>query len=394
MDKAKEILLKILPAIRMIISGESAKNIAFVPLDQLTVKDPEEMPARFGKGVSVIRSGTADQIISETTAAHKDTDEYIFLEGLGLVVTGSNRLIAEQKLSTVTIKRDPVNIPESIKEPQSPGLVYNKIVMITGAAQGFGEGIAKELFQKGANIVIADINDVKGERLTRDLNLQKTLNRAMFVKMDVTDPDSVEEAVFRTVMEHGGLDILISNAGILKAGSLDEMDPESFSRVTAVNYNGFYHCTRAVARVMKVQSIHGQDNFSDIIQINSKSGLSGSKRNFAYAGSKFGGIGLVQSFAMELIEHRIKVNAICPGNFFEGPLWSDPEDGLFVQYLNTGKVPGAKSIADVRRHYESMVPAGRGCRIEDVVKAILYLVDQEYETGQALPVTGGQEMLR
>ena len=90
---------------------------------------------------------------------------------------------------------------------------------------------------------------------------------------------------------------------------------------------------------------------------------------------------------------HIKVNAICPGNFFEGPLWSDPENGLFVQYLKAGKVPGAKTVQDVKEYYEQQVPAGRGCQVEDVVKAIMYAVDQEYETGQAIPVTGGQVML-
>jgi sorbitol-6-phosphate 2-dehydrogenase len=133
--------------------------------------------------------------------------------------------------------------------------------------------------------------------------------------------------------------------------------------------------------------------FSDIIQINSKSGLEGSNKNGAYAGGKFGGIGLTQSFAMELVADNIKVNAICPGNFFEGPLWSDPDRGLFVQYLNTGKVPGAKTIADVQAFYEAKVPMGRGCRGADVAKAIYYAVEQNYETGQAIPVTGGQIML-
>jgi sorbitol-6-phosphate 2-dehydrogenase len=97
---------------------------------------------------------------------------------------------------------------------------------------------------------------------------------------------------------------------------------------------------------------------------------------------------------MELIPWRIKVNAICPGNFFDGPLWSDPETGLFVQYLKTGKVEGAETISDVREYYKKQVPAGRGCRIDDVMKALFYIIDQEYETGQAIPVTGGQEMLR
>ena len=115
--------------------------------------------------------------------------------------------------------------------------------------------------------------------------------------------------------------------------------------------------------------------------------------SFSYCVGQFAGIGLTHSFAMELMPDRIKVNAICPGNYFEGPLWSDPEKGLFLQYLRAGKVPGAKTIEDVKRHYESMVPAGRGCRVEDLVKAIKYVIDQEYETGQAIPVTGGQVML-
>jgi len=134
--------------------------------------------------------------------------------------------------------------------------------------------------------------------------------------------------------------------------------------------------------------------WSDIIQINSKSGLAGSKKNFAYAGSKFGGIGLTQSFALELVEDGIKVNSVCPGNFLDGPLWSDPQNGLFVQYLRSGKVPGAKTIADVKLAYESKVPMRRGCTSADVLKAILYLIEQQYETGQALPVTGGQEMVK
>ena len=99
-------------------------------------------------------------------------------------------------------------------------------------------------------------------------------------------------------------------------------------------------------RFLKIQAKYRKDYFSDIIQINSKSGLRGSKMNFAYAGGKFGGIGLTQSFALELMEYKIKVNSICPGNFYEGPLWSDPEKGLFVQYLRAGKVPGAKTIEE------------------------------------------------
>lgn len=160
-----------------------------------------------------------------------------------------------------------------------------------------------------------------------------------------------------------------------------------------MNYRGYFLCVRAVAPVMAAQREADPARWLDIVEVNSKSGLEGSKRNFAYSGSKFGGIGLTQSFALELVEHGIKVNAVCPGNFLDGPLWSDPERGLFVQYLRAGKVPGATTVEDVRRFYEAKVPMGRGCLPSDVARAIVYIVEQAYETGQAVPVTGGQNML-
>ncbi|TVQ22543.1 MAG: SDR family oxidoreductase, partial [Spirochaetaceae bacterium] len=164
--------------------------------------------------------------------------------------------------------------------------------------------------------------------------------------------------------------------------------------VTRVNYTGMFLCAKHAARTMAAQNAAAPaDRLTDIVQINSKSGLEGSNKNGAYSGSKFGGVGLVQSFALELVADRIKVNAICPGNFLDGPLWSDPDRGLFVQYLRAGKVPGATTIADVRSFYEAKVPLGRGCTGDDVFRALLYVVEQQYETGQAVPVTGGQNML-
>jgi len=269
----------------------------------------------------------------------------------------------------------------------------NKIAIVTGGAQGFGAGIAEALFSLNLNVVIADLNEETGNSFASWLTSKKTSNKAIFVRTDVSDPVSVKDLIIATVKEFGGLDIMVSNAGVLRAGGLDEMDPETFSKTTDVNYNGYFHCAKYASEVMKLQNQENPDYFTDIIQINSKSGLRGSNRNFAYAGAKFGGIGLTQSFAIELAPFRIKVNSICPGNFYEGPLWSDPQNGLFVQYLKTGKVPGAKSIEEVRKFYEDQVPMKRGCRLEDVMKALLYIVDQEYETGQAVPVTGGQVML-
>jgi rhamnose utilization protein RhaD (predicted bifunctional aldolase and dehydrogenase)/NAD(P)-dependent dehydrogenase (short-subunit alcohol dehydrogenase family) len=269
----------------------------------------------------------------------------------------------------------------------------NKIAIVTGGAQGFGAGIAESLFALNLNIVIADLNEEKGKSFATLLSSGQSQNKAIFVQTDVSDAESVKDLVIATVREFGGLDIVVSNAGILKAGGLEEMDAETFSKTTEINYNGYFYCAKYASEVMKLQNQEKPGYFTDIIQINSKSGLRGSNRNFAYSGAKFGGIGLTQSFAMELAPFRIKVNSICPGNFYEGPLWSDPNNGLFVQYLKTGKVPGAKSIEDVRNFYEDKVPLKRGCKLEDVMKALLYIIDQEYETGQAVPVTGGQVML-
>ena len=217
---------------------------------------------------------------------------------------------------------------------------------------------------------------------------------AIAVKANVSDEQSVKEMIRETVLHFGGLDIFVNNAGIVRAGSLEEMTKSNFELVTAVNYTAYFLCVKYASAVMKLQHTAAPSKLFDIIEINSKSGLAGSNKNFAYAGSKFGGIGLTQSFAMELAPYNIKVNAVCPGNFLEGPLWTDPEKGLLVQYLRAGKVPGAKTTADVLKFYESKVPLGRGCRTVDVARAIFYICEQDYETGQAIPVTGGQEMLK
>ena len=177
-----------------------------------------------------------------------------------------------------------------------------------------------------------------------------------------------------------------------KAGKTAAQHKEDWDFVTNINYTGYYLCCKYAARVMALQN-SASGLWSDIVQVNSKSGLVGSNRNGAYAGSKFGTIGLTQSFALELVADKIKVNSVCPGNFFDGPLWSDPVKGLFVQYLQSGKVPGATNVAQVKEHYEKQIPMHRGCLPTDVAKAIIYCAVQQYETGQAIPVSGGQVML-
>jgi sorbitol-6-phosphate 2-dehydrogenase len=389
------IVKQVLPALRMLASGEEVLTARLDDRESLkAITDEEslrELPFISEQASVLVVDETTNpaEIVSDLEVKlsmwkeeRSGYPDYVLIKEIGLVAIAPN---AAQLNSLLGDEAGEFSLPA--------GRLANKIAIVTGAAMGFGAGIAGMLFMEGANVVVADWNEAEGEKAADFLNEAATGNRALFVKVDVSDPASVENMVVATVKYFGGLDLIVSNAGVLRAGGLDEMTPEDFTFMTDVNYKGYFLCAKYASSVMKMQSKYREEYFTDIIQINSKSGLKGSNKNFAYAGGKFGGIGLTQSFAMELMPFNIKVNSVCPGNFFEGPLWSDPEKGLFVQYLKAGKVAGARTIADVKAYYEKQVPAGRGCRVKDVFRAILYIIEQEYETGQAVPVTGGQNML-
>ena len=347
------------------------------------------------------------------------TPKVLLIKGIGLVAVGSNskeaQTVTEVFMDSMKVAwyafsfggEHPMtarqisfidnweveNYRRKVAATASAGRVEGKTIIVTGAAQGFGEGIARELIKQGANIVVADLNEVTGEKTAASFNEIAKANKAIFVKTNVADMDSLKNLIKETVVNFGALDTFVSNAGVVRAGDLEAMTPENFEFVTNINYKAYFFCAKVASHVMKIETDLDPEYFADIVQINSKSGLVGSKANFAYAGGKFGGIGLTQSFALELAPFRIKVNSICPGNYYDGPLWSDPEKGLFIQYLKAGKAPGAKTVQDVKDYYLSKVPMRKGCNPEDVCKAIMYAIEQTGETGQAIPVTGGQVML-
>ena len=272
------------------------------------------------------------------------------------------------------------------------GRLYGKVAVVTGGAQGFGFGIAQELAAEDAVVAVADMNLEGATKAAEKLCGQFGVNKAFALEVNIASEESVARMFRDLVLKTGGLDLLVANAGVLRAGSVKTLSKKDWDFVTDINYSGYFLCAKYAAQVMAEQNKNGS-GWTDIVQVNSKSGLVGSNRNGAYAGSKFGTIGLTQSFALELVDDHIKVNSVCPGNFFDGPLWSDPKNGLFVQYLESKKVPGAKTLEDVKKFYESKIPMNRGCFPADVAKAIMYTVEQQYETGQAIPVTGGQVML-
>ncbi len=319
------------------------------------------------------------------------------LQELDQQVTPATRSVVVEHVGAFLLGRDYDDACKGTDNaPRQQGrnaVVHNKVCVVTGGAQGFGEGIVRELIKQGAIVFIADLNLEGATQLAQNCNQGAGRTVAFPVAVNVAQESSVQSMIQTIVETTGGVDLFISNAGVLKAGSVKELSAEDFRFVTEVNYTGFFLCTKHVAPVMQRMNEPLGAYFTDIISISSKSALEGSNRNGAYAGSKFGSVGLVQSFAKELIADHTKVNTVCPGNFFDGPLWSDPDKGLFVQYLETGKVPGAATIEDVKKHYESQIPMQRGCYPSDVTRAILYAVEQKYETGQAIPVTGGQVML-
>jgi rhamnose utilization protein RhaD (predicted bifunctional aldolase and dehydrogenase)/NAD(P)-dependent dehydrogenase (short-subunit alcohol dehydrogenase family) len=332
-----------------------------------------------------------------STWAQADTARHIYLDALR-VGEGALRLGGVRALSPAERRFIEDWEAEAYRKGVAAsstggGRVAGRVALVTGAAQGFGLALASGLVASGAHVVLADVNAEGAASEAAALERQFGPGRATAVAMNVTDEQSVADGVHAVIRRYGGLDILVSNAGVLRAGGVTTQPVADFDLVTRVNYRGYFLCVRSAAPVMACQHAARPGWWSDVIEINSKSGLTGSSRNSAYAGSKFGGIGLTQSFALELVGDGIKVNAICPGNFLDGPLWADPANGLFVQYLREGKVPGATSVDDVRRFYEAKVPMGRGCTPDDVLEALHYLVAQQYETGQALPVTGGQVML-
>lgn len=261
------------------------------------------------------------------------------------------------------------------------GLLMHRTAVVTGAGQGLGRAIVERLLKEGCRVACADIQQAALENLAVDMGKAYGSERLFTTTCDVTAEDDVKRLIEQALQRFGAIDIFVANAGILISGPLTEFDVSRWRKVIEVNLVGQMVCMKHALGAMAKA---GRGSF---IQINSKSGKKGSFRNSAYAASKFGAIGLLQSAALEMAENGVRVNAVCPGNLLDSPLW---RDNLFKQYAaNQGL-----SEEQIRQKYIDQVPMKRPCTYEDVCNVVAFLASDHsaYMTGQAINVTGGQEM--
>ncbi len=255
-----------------------------------------------------------------------------------------------------------------------------KTVIITGGAQSLGEHIAYRFAEKGANVVIADMNYEQANKVSQNI-VDKYEVKSVAVKVNVCKEEEVKNLMKNVIDNFKKIDILICNAGVVYSTKITEMPKEKWANTLNVNLTGYFLCAKEAAKEM-IKRKEGV-----ILEINSKSGKKGSLHNCAYSASKFGAIGLTQSLALDLAEDGIRVNAVCPGNLLDSPMW---KNGLYEQYAKKLNIPKEK----VRQAYIDKVPLKRGCTYEDVSNLVFFLSSEEasYMTGQAVNVTGGQEM--
>jgi NAD(P)-dependent dehydrogenase (short-subunit alcohol dehydrogenase family) len=250
-----------------------------------------------------------------------------------------------------------------------------KSAFITGSARGIGAAFAKAYVAEGATAAIADINIERAEETAAAIG-----DAAYAVKLDVTDPASIDAAVATCIDREGKIDILVNNAALFDLAPIVEITRQSYDRLFSVNVAGTLFTMQAVAKHMIARGEGGK-----IINMASQAGRRGEPLVAVYCATKAAVVSLTQSAGLNLIEHKINVNAIAPG-VVDGEHW-DGVDALFAKY--EGKPRGQK-----KREVGEAVPYGRMGTAEDLTGMAVFLAssDADYIVAQTYNVDGGQWM--
>lgn len=251
----------------------------------------------------------------------------------------------------------------------------NQTAFITGAGSGIGRATALAFAQAGAQVVVAEINEVSGRETVGQI--QQTGGRALFVACDVADPEQIETAMQQTVDAYGRLDIGINNAGIGgKYGRLTDQTPQDFEQIMAINVGGVFYGMQAQIRQMLLQQKgdHATGAGGCIVNVASIAGVRGMPMGAPYSASKHAVIGLTKTAALEYVRQNIRINAVCP------------------VYTHSTMVDELLQAAPgIEERMRRMIPMGRFGQPEEIAQAILWLCSSEnaFFTGQAIQLDGG-----
>ena len=255
-----------------------------------------------------------------------------------------------------------------------------RIALVTGAASGIGQAIARRLAAEGAHMVVTDIDLEGAELVAQELNTQLGPGRATSCQLDVTSQEEVSAAFQHTRLTYGGLDIIVSNAGVASAGALDQLPPEEWARSLAINTTGHWLVTREAVRLMREQGLGGS-----VVLMGTKNVTAPGKEFGAYSVSKAAAVQLARVLAIENGEYGIRVNVINPDAVFrDSKLWS-PE--IREQRARAHGI----SVEDLEEFYGQRNLLKTSVTAEDVAEAALYFASDRSAktTGAMLPVDGG-----
>ncbi|MBN1846075.1 MAG: SDR family oxidoreductase [Sedimentisphaerales bacterium] len=265
------------------------------------------------------------------------------------------------------------------------GSLKDRIAVVTGAASGLGRSIAVGLARCGMMVALADVDASAAAETAGLIGRDHPRAALLVLPCDVTSEASARQAYRRLLNEWGGLDVLVNAAGVAPAGPLTDLPVDRWRKALEINLTGYFLMAQQAARILIDQGIGGS-----IINLSSKSGLEASRENTPYNATKAGEIHMARGWAMELGEHGIRVNSVCPGNVFEGSKIWNP------QYIRSCAKKYGIQPDEVIPYYVNKTILKRQIKGQDIADAIVFLCSDQARTitGQTLVVDGGQVMVR